>query len=81
MHSVKIKRGKSFNVPKRLYNVFPSKYEYIHARCIHMRKIVYVSIGIDKYLPVYMYRNIDIVTKKYKYDLHLATSLISIIGK
>ena len=48
MNIVRIKRGKSINVPKRIYNVFFSKYKYIHARCIHTRKIVYLSIGIDK---------------------------------
>ena len=36
MNSVKIKRGKSINVPKGIiYNVFFSKYEYIHARWMH----------------------------------------------
>ena len=72
MNSVKIKRGKSINVPKMIYNVVVFKYEYIHARCIHMRKIVYLSIGIDKYLPLYMYRYIYKVTKKYKY-MHMYT--------
>ena len=32
------------------------KYEYTHAGCIHLRKIVYLSIGMDKYVPLYMYR-------------------------
>ena len=72
MNSVKTKRGKSFNVPKRIYSVFFSKYEYIHVRCIHMRIIVYVSIGIDKYLLLYMYRYTDKVTKKYTY-MHMYT--------
>ena len=35
MNSVKIKRGKSINVD--IQCIF-SQYEYIHARCIHMRK-------------------------------------------
>ena len=35
--------------------------------CIHMRKIVYLLIGIDKYLPLYMYIYLDKVTKMYKY--------------
>ena len=56
MNHVKIKRGKSINVPKRIYNAFFSKYEYTHVRCIHMRKIVYLTIGIDTYLPLYIYR-------------------------
>ena len=67
MNSVNIKRVKSIYVPKRIYNVFFSKYEYIHARCIHMRKIEYLTIGIDKYLPLYMCRYTDKVTKMYKY--------------
>ena len=72
MNCVNIKRWKSFNVPKGIYNVFFSRYEYIHARCIHMRKIVYLSISIDKHLPLYMYRYIDKDTKKYTYT-HMYT--------
>ena len=49
------------------YNVFFPKYEYIHERCIYMRKIVYLIFGIHKYLPLYMYRYTDKVTKMYTY--------------
>ena len=38
MNSVKIKRGKSINVKKKDMQCIFSKYEYIHARCILMRK-------------------------------------------
>ena len=72
MNSVKIKRGKSNNVPKKDIQCIFSKYEYIHARCIHMRKIVYLIFGIHKYLPLYMYRYTDKVTKMYKY-MHMYT--------
>ena len=72
MNSVKIKRGKPINVPKRICNIYLSKYEYMHARCIHMRKIVHLTIGIDKYLPLYMYRYTDKVTKMYTY-MHVYT--------
>ena len=55
---------------------FLSKYEYIHARCIHMRKIVYLIFGKHKYLPLYMYIYIyiytDKVTKMFKY-MHMYT--------
>ena len=54
MNSIKIKREKSINVLKRIYNVFFSKYEYIHARCIHMRKLLDLTFGIYKYIPLYM---------------------------
>ena len=66
MNSVQIKRGKSMNIPKRICNVFFSKYEYIHARCIRMRKIVYSTIGIDKYQSFYTCRYAGAVTKMYK---------------
>ena len=49
------------------YTMYFSKHEYIHARCIHMRKIVYLIFGIHKYLSLYMYRYTDKVTKMYKY--------------
>ena len=60
-------------IPKRIYNVFfYSKYYYIHARCIHVRKIVYSTICIDKYQSLCMCIYIDTVTKMYKY-MHMYT--------
>ena len=35
-------------------------------------KIVYLIFGIHKYLPLYMYRYTDKVTKMYKY-MHMYT--------
>ena len=46
------------------YTMYFSKYEYIHARHIYMRKIVYLSIGIYKYLALYIYRYIYIKLQK-----------------
>ena len=69
MNSVKIKRGKSSNVPKKDIQCIFSKYEYIHARWIYMRKNGYLTFGIHKYLPLYMYRYTDKVIKMYTYVL------------
>ena len=63
MNSVKIKRREINEYPKKDIQCIFSKYEYIHARYIHMRKIVYSTISIDKYQSLYMSRYTDTVTK------------------
>ena len=39
-------------------------------------KIVYRIFGIHKYLPLYMYRYTDKVTKIYTYNIHKSNKLV-----
>ena len=71
MNSVKIERGKSINAPKRIYNVFFLNIN-TYMQDVYVRKIVYLIFVIHKYLPLYMYRYTDKVTKMYKH-MHMYT--------
>ena len=57
---------------KRIYNVFFLNMNTYMQDCSHLRKIVYLIFGIHKYLPLYMYRYTDKVTKMHKY-MHMYT--------
>ena len=58
---------------KRIYNVFFLNINTYMQDCMYTHeKIVYLIFGIHKYLPLYMYRYSDKVTKIYKY-MHMYT--------
>ena len=74
MNSVKIKRGKSINVQKKDIQCIFSKSEYIHGRCILMRKL---CIEYLVYINIYHYTCLDILIKLQRY---IHTTYIRVIN-